>query len=154
MHEGFGWKCLGQVRLEHPPAALLGGTANTGQGPAAGETQHGAGHEAAVGAPVRASSTEQPQCFPPFLPALDAALHIGFITTREMKFFLLNLAQADLQCRGSFPTAGFPDLPDGPLGGWKCSALTSTLMHRRCDYPNAARLLSRHYALLLTSFSI
>lgn len=66
---------------------------------------------------------------PLFLPALDAALHIGFIMAREMKFFLLNLAQADLQCRGSFPAAGFPDLPDGPLGGWKCSALTSTLMH-------------------------
>lgn len=91
---------------------------------------------------------------PPFLPALDAALHVRLVTAREMKFFLLNLAQADLQCQGSFPAAGFPDLLDGPLGGWKCSALTSTLIHRRCDYPNAARLLSRHYAPLLMGFSI
>lgn len=36
-----------------------------------------------------------------------------------------------LQSQGASPAGGFPDLPDGALGRWKCSALTWTLMHRR-----------------------
>lgn len=36
-----------------------------------------------------------------------------------------------LQNRGTSSARGFPDLPDGPLGRWKCSTLTRTLMHRR-----------------------
>lgn len=89
-----------------------------------------------------------------FPPALKVALHVGLITPREMKLFFLNLAQFDSWSQGSFLAMGSPDLLDGPLEGWKRSALALTLMHRRCDYPNAAQLLLCHYAPLPMGFLI
>ena len=74
VHEGFGWKCLGQVRLEPPQLPCLVARQTLARTPWEGETQQGAGHEAAAGAPVRASSAEPLQCFPPVSACLGCSI--------------------------------------------------------------------------------
>lgn len=137
-------------------AASLGGMANTGQGPVGRRNSAASWAQGCSRGPCyswqhRAAAATFP---PPFPPVLDAALHVGLITLREMKLFLLNVAQFDSWSQGSFPTVGSLHLLEGPVGGWKHSALTSTLMYGRCDYSNAARLLLCHYALLPMGFLI
>lgn len=74
------------------------------------------------GAPSNPAAPNSSSVSPPHFHLL----HVGLVTLRQIKLFLLNLALFDSWSCGSFPAAGSPDLLDWSLGRWKCSALTST----------------------------